>query len=143
MNPNDAAAYNMRAGCYNRKGRFDKALPDFEKALKLAPAAVLTNNDLAWFLATCPDAGYRNGARALELSQNAFKAARKGKDQVVLCATLDTMGAAYAEAGKFDRAIATQKKVIALLKKLDAPEMLVECRERLDAYKAHRAWREK
>ena len=31
MNPNDAAAYNMRAGCYNRKGRFDKALPDFEK----------------------------------------------------------------------------------------------------------------
>jgi hypothetical protein len=57
---------------------------------------------------------------------------------------LDTLAAAYAEVGKFEGAIATQEKVIELLRKEGKPKNLIDQSiERLKSYKANKPWREK
>ena len=56
---------------------------------------------------------------------------------------LDTLAAAYAEAGKFDMAIKTQEEAISLLIQDGKSEELLEgYRERLTTYQDHKPWRE-
>jgi hypothetical protein len=57
---------------------------------------------------------------------------------------LDTLAAAYAELGKFEDAIATQEKIIAISKKEGkAKELVDELVEHLKHYRARKPWREK
>ena len=57
---------------------------------------------------------------------------------------LDTLAAAYAEAGKFEHAITTQEKAIAQLKKEgDAKKLIDKFIEHLKSYRNHKPWREK
>ncbi len=55
---------------------------------------------------------------------------------------LDTLAAAYAEAGRFGDAIATQKRAITLLNKEGKTDELAEYIGRLKSYKAHKPLRE-
>ena len=57
-------------------------------------------NNLSWLLATCPDEQIRNGAKAIELARRAC-----GATQWSNGAYLDTLAAAYAEAGNFSDAV--------------------------------------
>jgi eukaryotic-like serine/threonine-protein kinase len=67
-------------------------------------------NQLAWLLATCEDDAIRDGPAALSLAEKAVAATNR-KDPVYL----DTLAAAFGEAGQFDKAVAAQKEAIALL----------------------------
>ena len=54
-----------------------------------------------------------------------------------------TLGAAYAEAGKFEDAIAIQEQVIAKIKKISVDENQLDGYiERLKFYKAEKPWRD-
>ena len=79
----------------------------FTKALELNPKNADAYNSLAWILATSPVDKNRNGKKALS---NALKAVILQPDAF----KLDTLAASYAEVGKFDDAISTQKKANAL-----------------------------
>ena len=57
-------------------------------------------NDTAWILATNPNASVRDGAEAVELAQRAVKLSG-GQEPAIL----DTLAAAYAEAGRFADAV--------------------------------------
>lgn len=135
-NPNHSTAYSSRGFAFGDKGQYDRAISDFNKALEIDPQNDFANNGLAWLLATCPDARYRNGAKAIKLAQKVVEVYPEAF-------YFDTLAAAYAEAGKFDDAITTQEKAIALLKKKGMPEKLREFVERLNAYKEYKPWREK
>lgn len=69
-------------------------------------------NDYAWFLATSPEAGDRDGREAVRWAERAVRLRRD-------CTTLDTLAAAYAEDGQFEKAVETQKEAIQKLKNLD------------------------
>ena len=74
------------------------------------PGSTLVANDLAWLLATHPDAQVRDGAAAVavaEETQRASAAERAGKEDAGL---LDTLAAAYAEAGRYAEAVAAEVK---------------------------------
>jgi len=43
------------------KGEYDKAIADYNEALRLDPGDAVTYNTRAWLRATCPDAKYREG----------------------------------------------------------------------------------
>ncbi len=91
-------------------------------------------NEYAWFLATSPYAAVRNGSVAVT---NARKAVAIDAN----ASYLDTLAAAYAEAGQFSQAQATQERAIALAER-DQPEVLDDLNAHLEAYRAGQAWRE-
>ncbi len=127
-----------RARAYHDLKEYAKANADFAAARDLDPDYTNLLNAWAWQLATCPDAKYRNGQRALQL-------AKTTKDPQALAA-------AYAEVGEFDDAVASQKHAIELLdrgpepKDEKAAERRTERREqmnlRLAAYEAKRPYRD-
>ncbi len=134
IKPNFSTAYNNRGDAWGKKGDYAQAIADYDRALAINPRFVVAYNNKAWLLATCPDGEYRNGAKAVELALNAVEL----NPDVY---QLDTLAAAYAEAGKFEDAIITQERVISLLNKEGDTEVLTESIERLRYYEAHKPWR--
>lgn len=129
-------AYTLRGICYGKKGRYEEAIADFTKALEKKPH-YLTYHGLAWIFATSKNDKYRNSARAVELAQKAVQIHR-------IANSLNTLAAAYAEAGRFKEAVETQEEAIDLLKKQgSAPkEDLARYDHHLQAYKSNKPWRE-
>lgn len=66
-------------------------------------------NGAAQLLATSTDSSVRNGAEAIMLAKRAASVSG-GRDP----ATLDTLAAAYAEAGRFPEAVETVRRALAL-----------------------------
>jgi len=136
VNVHDAGAYNNRGLAWSKKGAYERAIADYTKAFNTNPHCAEAYNNLAWTFAVCPDSAYRNGAKAVDLAQKAVGLAPEPY-------ALDTLAAAYAEAGEFGDATAIQIRVIALESKQGKTEDLAEYRERLEAYRANKPWREK
>jgi protocatechuate 3,4-dioxygenase beta subunit/tetratricopeptide (TPR) repeat protein len=133
-NPNDYDALLRRAMALQQMGEYEKAAADYENMIRLNPPGarnVLAHNNLAFLLATAPDDDIRNGKRAVELAKRATELRPSMPD------TLDTLAAAYAESGDFDKAIETQKKAIEL-----HPDHAY-FREHLRLYEAKQPLREK
>ena len=60
-----------------RLREYDKTLTDWNKAVALEPTNLVAQSNLAWLLATCPEAKFRDPKRAVELAVNAVKGAPK------------------------------------------------------------------
>jgi tetratricopeptide (TPR) repeat protein len=90
-------------------GKSAAAIPEFDKVLELDPNHVAAQNNLAWILATCPDASLRNGSKAMDLAQRAMHLSDGKSPQI-----LDTLAAAYAEAGQFPEAVGTARRALEL-----------------------------
>lgn len=90
-------------------------------------------NCQAWLLATCPDQGIRNGPLAVLMAGELV-----AKNPSVH--HLDTLAAAYAEAGRFQDAIHTQQKV--LRRVTPGTPSHEKYRKRLKAYQNRSPWRE-
>jgi len=86
----------------------DEALKWYRKAAEAGIPSV--QNDFAWMLATSTNASLRNGALALQFAQKAVAATSRRN-----AAFLDTLAAAHAESGDFEKAAAIQNEAIALL----------------------------
>ena len=104
LRPESAEAHRNLGSALAACGRSDEALRHYGKALQIRPDNVETVNNLAWALATCPKASLRNGAEAVRLARRAEQLTG-GKQP----ATLDTLAAAYAEAGQFPEAVAVAR----------------------------------
>jgi len=91
-------------------------------------------NDYAWLLATSPHAKVRNAELAVEFAEAAVAAEAS-------VSRLDTLAAAYAEAGQFDVAVATQERALSL-NEPEAASFRPEMVRRLKAYQAGNPWRE-
>ena len=130
-------AYFNRGLVYQNKGDFEQAIGNFSKAIELNPRFVHACNNLGWILATHPEAQLRDGAEAVRLAERAcaltgYKAP----------ATLDTLAAAYAELGQFDKAVTTAEQAIQLARAAKSETLAKDIRSRLELYKAKRPHRE-
>jgi superkiller protein 3 len=109
IRPDNAGAYNCLGLIFLRQGQAGEAAADFQKALELQPDNADAHKCLAWMLATCPEASVRNGARAIELAQQAEQLSG-GKDPAIIT----ILAAAYAEAGRFPEAVTTARQALQL-----------------------------
>ena len=90
-------------------GNTQQALDNFRLFLKLKPGNGAALNNIAWIYATHPDSRFRNGAKAIELLE---PLAAKSDDDPAFSNLLDTLAAAYAEAGRFDDAVRTAEAAV-------------------------------
>jgi len=109
INPESAEAHNYLGAALCAKGRACEALAHWRKALRLKQNDVALPNQTAWVLATNPDASVRNGPEAIELAERAVRTSG-GKEPRILA----TLGAAYAESGRFPEALRIARKALDL-----------------------------
>jgi protein O-mannosyl-transferase len=109
IEPELANAHSDLGNLLLQKGRVNEAIAQYQRSLELQPANALFLNNLAWLLATCPQASVRNGAKALELAQQAERLSG-GRHPAIL----GTVAAAYAEAGRLPEALATAQHALEL-----------------------------
>lgn len=107
--PTEADIHNNLGAALVKTGQFEEAVAHYQKALELRPDFPGACNNFAWVLATSPQAPMRNGARAVQLAQQANQLA--GGGNLVI---LRTLAAAYAEAGRFPEAIETANQALHL-----------------------------
>lgn len=117
------------------QGRFKLAAAHLEKAVAEEPRNLRAVADLAWLLAVCPQADVRNGARAVEHAKRAC--AMTNHENPVL---LDTLAAAYAEAGDYSQAISTVNQALSLLNPQDRL-LRPSIRRHLECYRQGKPWR--
>jgi tetratricopeptide (TPR) repeat protein len=101
IRPDDSYAQNNLALALFREGRLREAVEHWKRSLELKPDSLNAQCNFAWVLATSPDPALRDGARAIQLTENVL--ARAGRDNP---SVLRAAGAAYAENGQFDKAAA-------------------------------------
>ena len=119
-------------------GRYREALTELNhlaRDIRLTErTSARVHNLRAWLRATCPDGSFRNGQLAVGDATIACKLSHwKGPNYI------DTLAAAYAEAGDFDSAVSYQEKAIAIG---EPPEGMKELRQHLDQFKQRRPIRE-
>jgi Flp pilus assembly protein TadD len=110
--PNSLLVYGLLGGLYSSLGRYGDARAYLETAYAAHGGDVTVANNLAWLLATCPDGRYRDGPRALRLAEWACQATSYQSPPL-----LDSLAAAYAEVGRFDRAIATTRQALEIVRR--------------------------
>ena len=115
-----------------RLGRLDEARHEFEEALRAKPDWPRSQNALARILATHPDASRRNPEEAVRLADRA--AELTGYED---SAILDTLAAAYAGAGQFEKAAAVAEEAIRLATDAALAE---DIRARLSLYKSRKPY---
>lgn len=114
-----------------------KALAEKRAAIRSHPSDLALLNDTAWMLATNPNASVRNGAEAIELAERASKLSR-GTNPAVL----QTLAAAYAEAGRFAEAVRTEEQAGRLASVAVDQTRVAQSDARLKLYKSGTAYRE-
>ena len=137
LNPRNADAHYRMGLALHRQGNVESAIAHYGKALELDPQLRAAQHTLSWLLATTPDARWRNGAEALELAKRLAQSSAGSDPQI-----LDTLAAAYAESGEFDRAIETATEALNLLATQSSPLLAKGIGARLRLYQSHRPYRD-
>ncbi|HEY5314154.1 MAG TPA: tetratricopeptide repeat protein, partial [Pirellulales bacterium] len=132
LDPKSAAAYANRGNAYAHLGRHDLAIPDYELAIRLDPELLAAHNNLAWSLATRPEREFRDAVLAVSSATKACQLTRWANPEC-----LDTLAAAYAEAGDFEQATRWENQAIAL----SAPPGNAAFQARLALYQTKRPYR--
>lgn len=105
--PWNARVHMDLASVHMSQGDVEQSLTHLERALELEPHETDYANALAWCLATSADPSHRDGQRAVQLACEACEQTGWRKTGYI-----DTLAAAYAEAGDFDSAVRTAQMAI-------------------------------
>jgi tetratricopeptide (TPR) repeat protein len=131
--PGNVAALRGRADALLSIGKQLDALQDYQNALSQDPKHSGVLNNLAWLLATSPDANIRDGQRSIALGTKACEETGYKEPHI-----LSTLAAGYAEAGDFESAIKWSTKAV----DLGEGEMKEQLQKELESYKQGKPWRE-
>lgn len=107
--PDDPRAHYNLANALIQTGGTREAIDHYERALRLQPDVAEIYNNLAWVLATSPDSSLRDGSKAVILAEKGNELSG-GTNPAILC----TLGAAYAESGRFPEATSTVQRALSL-----------------------------
>jgi Flp pilus assembly protein TadD len=128
--PNCALAHLRLGEVYLTRGELRKAVTALRQAKQLRPDMVNPRLRLAWILATAPDADLRDGQKAVELAESALRLQRNADYY-----TLDVLGAAYAEAGRFEEAVRKARAAYHLASAAESEGDMRAIQMRLEEYR--------
>ncbi len=137
LRPDDAKTHNNLGNALRQEARLEEAEQEYEAALSSQPNFVLAENNLAWSLATAADPKLRNGAKAVQLAEQAVMAT-DGDNPVFL----HTLSAAYAENGDFEKAIATAQDALKIADANGITDLAESLRTKIALYQSGSAYHE-
>ena len=112
-----------------KRGDYGEAIHTLRRGLHASPKDAGLASELAWLLATCPESTYRNGFEATQIAENINKRFNNQRAD-----PLDTLAAAYAEAGCFDDAVNAARKAMELAAAQRNAEFAAQIGSRLAMY---------
>jgi tetratricopeptide (TPR) repeat protein len=136
IKPGYAEAHYNFAIALTDRGRFDEAIAQFQRALEIQPDDADAHNKLAWLRATCPKPSLRSGTAAIEHAQRANGLCGGRRPDV-----LDTLAAAYAEAGRFPEALRAARHALDLATQQHDQPLADVLRSRIRLYEAGKPYR--
>ncbi len=137
LEPSSAQAYGGLAMALQQQGKTEEALRCYDESLRLRPDQVEVLNNFAWIRATHPDPRFRDGVRALAAAQRAVALSRSE------VGTVDTLAAAYAEAGRFSEALQTAQKALELATRQGNRALADSLRAKISLYEVRTPFRDK
>jgi tetratricopeptide (TPR) repeat protein len=124
----------LRAKANWKLGKLAESISETEHVISLQPKGTTypsALNHLAWIRATCQNPAFRNGKQAIEYAKRAC-ALSLWRD----ASCIDTLAAAYAEAGDFDSAVRFEEQAIRCAGL--PPEVMSLLHQNLTAFKQRR-----
>ena len=119
-------------------GEYEKAVARLQHALELYPSGAAYAHLLARVLVSAPDDAVRDGAVGLNLASRLFEALPSPEHA-------ETLAMAFAESGRFDKAVEWQQRVVGELETAGRADLLGPAFERLEGYRqgkpARSPWR--
>jgi protein O-mannosyl-transferase len=137
LNPQDAQPHLRLGQLLLDAGCRDAAVEQWRDASLLAPRWAEPLNNLAWVLATDPQPARRDGLEAVRLATRAVELAGTNNAGI-----LDTMAAAYAEAGRFAEAVATAQQAEISAVAAGQKELAGQIQRRLALYRANQSYQD-
>ncbi len=107
LDPENPEMYANRGDAYRAIRQWQKAADDFRQAIDLNSKFGRAYQSAAWLMATCPDPQFRNPELAVRAAERAIEL-----DGSAAYIYLDTLAAALANSGQFERAQQVQRRAI-------------------------------
>jgi tetratricopeptide (TPR) repeat protein len=130
LEPDSADNYRYLASVLVSAGRIDEAVENYRQTLTIDANQPGATNTLAWLLATHKESKYYDPQQAIRLVEKACNPAISPD-----AATLDTLAAAYAAAGRFQQAVIIAEQALRLAESSNQQEQAQEIQNRLSLYK--------
>lgn len=138
LEPNVAMTRYQLGTVLALQGRGAEAVREYRQAVNLDPNWTAPMNNLAWLLATSEDPNLRSGVEAVHLAEQVCKLTAF-KDP----SALDTLAAAYAEAGRFADAVTPAQDAIRFAEASGNQALAAAVQGRLRLYQSRTPYREK
>jgi len=135
--PSSAEAHNNLGRALQSQGNFEEAINCYRQALKNKPDWPAPMNGLAWILATHTGSSGSDSDFAVSLAERAAELTQYRELEI-----LDTLAAAYAAAGRFERATKTAETALSLASAPGLERWGDEILGRLRLYKQGKPYRE-
>ena len=134
LNPGYADVHGSLGAILARRRRVCRGKDSFSRRHSAAPDDSNAYNESAMIMASCPDAKFRDGKKAVEFATRACELTGWKNPEV-----LDTLASAQAEVGDYRAAVAWQERAIKLL---TDDRQRSDYRSRLALYKAKKPYRD-
>jgi tetratricopeptide (TPR) repeat protein len=136
IRPGDADAQNNLGLALLQNGDLRGAAEHLRKALQIDSGHLNAEVNLAWLLATAPDASLRDGQKAVQLAEDVVR--RLGHPNAIV---LRTLAAAYAETGHFDDAIAAAQDATQIARATGNTGLASDLENNIAAYRSNQPLR--
>jgi len=129
LSPNLVEAHYYLGMALVMTGKRTEGLAHWRQALHQDPDNVPVLNETAWVLSTSADDSLRNGSEAVPLAEHAVQLTSAHEPAI-----LGTLAAAYAETGRFDKAVELEQHAADLAKQQGNAQLAAILGERLTLF---------
>jgi hypothetical protein len=137
LEPANVEARNTLGTALIQQGHVREAVDQWQEVLAIQPENGNAASNLAWVFATCPEDSIRDGTRAVELAEKAFRISG-GKIPMIY----RVLAAAYAESGRFADAVETAQRGADLASAQGNPALAAELESNIALYRSGRPQRD-
>ena len=137
LQPDNIEVHNIVGTVLIQQGRIREGVEEWQKVLAIQPDNGNALSNLAWVFATSPDDSLRDGAKAVQLAEEALRIS--GRRIPIIFRTL---AAAYAESGEFSKAIETAQQGVELANSHGNSSLATELQGNIALYREQRPLRD-